>query len=224
MTAADVLSSKGESVNCEATSAQLDDYLDGALPAPQRQAFDTHIAACAACRRELAVARALQVAVAAYPAPPPREGFEARIFSRAANEGRARAPRVVALAFVAAFAASILTVIFTGLLVRAPRPEFAAGLPTVAMVVDQTRDVNLVFASSAAVDSVSLHIVLPEGIEMLGHEGEREVRWRTQLAAGNNILPLKLVASEPATGQLVARLQHGNREKVFRVHVTVSSG
>jgi hypothetical protein len=110
------------------------------------------------------------------------------------------------------------------LLVRAPRPEFAAGLPTVAMVVDQTRDVNLVFASSAAVDSVSLHIVLPEGIEMLGHEGEREVRWRTQLAAGNNILPLKLVASEPATGQLVARLQHGDREKVFRVHVTVSSG
>jgi anti-sigma factor RsiW len=211
-------------VNCESTPAHLDDYLDGALSAPQRQAFETHVAACAACRDKLAAARALQSALAAYPPAPPRDGFEARVLGRAAGQRPARAPRVVAMAFVAAFAASILTVIFTGLLVRAPHPEFAAGLPTVAMVVDQTRDVNLVFASSAAVDSVSMHIVLPAGIEMLGHEGEREVRWRTQLAAGNNILPLKLVASGPATGQLVARLQHGDREKVFRVHLTASSG
>jgi hypothetical protein len=209
-------------VNCAATSTYLDDYLDGALAVPERQAFGAHVAACASCRDKLAAARALQLALAAFAPAPPRDGFEARVLERAAAGRRARAPRLVAFAFVAAFAASILTVIYTGLLVQAPRTELAAGLPTVAMVVEEAREVNLVFASSAAVDDVSLLIVLPEGIDMVGREGEREVRLRTRLAAGNNILPLKLVASEPATGQLLARLRHGDREKVFRVHLTVS--
>ena len=98
-----------------------------------------------------------------------------------------------------------------------------ASYPTVAMAVDETRTVNLVFASSSAMDDVSMVITLPAGVELRGHEGEQQVSWTTRLAAGNNILPLTLMASAPTTGQLVARLKRGEREKVFRVYVAVNA-
>ena len=125
--------------------------------------------------------------------------------------------------FVAAFAASILTVIYTGLLVEAPRTRIAAGLPAVQMTVGARREVNLVFTSSAAAGEVSLSLTLPEGIDLLDYEGERSVRFRTRLEAGNNILPLTLVASQPAAGQLVARLAHGGGEHVFRIRVDAAA-
>jgi hypothetical protein len=65
-----------------------------------------------------------------------------------------------------------------------------------------------------------LLVELPSGIELIGHPGERRVQWRTQLAPGNNIVPLTLVAPAPAAGQIIARLKHGRSEKVFRIHVS----
>lgn len=132
---------------------------------------------------------------------------------------RPRSPRLVAFTFVGAFAASVATVIYTGLLVKAPRTEISAALPNVSLAVDEERTVNLVFTANAAIADASLTIALPAGIELIGHDGQRQVRWNTHLVAGNNILPLTLVARAPSTGQLVARLRHGDQEKVFRVHV-----
>jgi len=133
-------------------------------------------------------------------------------------------PRLVAGTFLAAFAATVGTVIYTGLLVEAPRTEIAAALPSVELVVGQKRSINLVFDSATALDSVSLRVSMPAGVDLVGHEGEREVRWRTRLAAGSNILPITLVAAAPATGQIVARIQHGEHEKVFRVFVEARPG
>jgi hypothetical protein len=152
----------------------------------------------------------------------PADSFEAR--ARPAARARGRAPRLIALMFVAAFAASILTVIYTGLLVEAPRTRISAALPTVAMVVGENREVNLVFASSATVDDVVLLLTLPAGINLLGREGQRRVELRTRLVEGNNILPLTLIASTPAVGQLVARLRHGEDERVFRIHLNAVAG
>jgi len=212
-------------VNCESLRENLDDYLDGALEPGRAAQAAAHVGECAACAERLAQARSLERALAALPVPHPAAGFETRVLRHArAAAGRSRPPRIVGAAFVAAFAASILTVIYTGLLVEAPRTEISAALPTIDMVVDTRRDVNLVFAANAAADDVSLVVALPAGVDLLGHEGRRQVRWRTELAQGNNILPLTLVASQPATGQLVARLRHGDREKIFRVHVNVRPG
>ena len=111
-----------------------------------------------------------------------------------------RAPRLVAGTFVAAFAATVLTVIYTGLLVEAPRTRISAGLPTVAMTAGERRDVNLVFTAKTDIVDAALLIELPTGIELVGHAGERSVRWRTRLAPGNNIVPLTLVAPAPAHG------------------------
>ena len=72
------------------------------------------------------------------------------------------APRLVAFAFVAAFALTVLTVIYTGLLVEAPHTRISAGLPTVAMTAGQRRDINLVFTAKTDVaDAVLLVEVQP---------------------------------------------------------------
>ena len=135
-----------------------------------------------------------------------------------------RAPRLVAGVFVAAFGATVLTVIYTGLLVEAPRTRISAGLPTVAMTAGERRDVNLVFTAKTGIADATLLIELPAGIELVGHAGERSVRWRTRLAPGNNIVPLSLVAPVPGTAQVIARLSHGDSEKVFRIHLNVNPG
>lgn len=135
-----------------------------------------------------------------------------------------RAPRLVALAFVAAFGASVLTVIYTGLLVEAPRTRISAGLPSITMTAGQRRDVNLVFTAETDLPDAGLLIELPNGVELAGHAGEQRIQWRTRLAPGNNIVPLTLVAPAPAAGQIIARLTAGDSEKVFRIQVSVNSG
>jgi hypothetical protein len=132
---------------------------------------------------------------------------------------RRRSPRLIAFTFVAAFGASVFTVIYTGLRVGAPRTEISAALPLIAMTVNQARTVNFVFASSVDVADATLTIDLPSGVELLDYAGERQVSWTTGLQAGNNILPLTLIARTPATGQITARLRYEERDKVFRVLV-----
>jgi len=212
-------------MDCTTFTALLDDYLDAGLDRGGREAAEAHVATCGACRERLAAARRVQTALAAYPVAGPRDGFADRVLAEAARPRRRRgAPRLIAGGFVAAFAASILTVIYTGLLVEAPRTEIAAGLPMVSMTLDERRTVNLVFASTTALEDVSLRIDLPEGIELAGHAGSRQVRWQTELVPGRNVLPLELVALEPVSGQLVAELGHGEQRKVFRVFVSVMPG
>jgi hypothetical protein len=135
------------------------------------------------------------------------------------TSARPRSPRLIALTFVGAFAASVATVIYTGLLVKAPRTEISAALPNVRMAVHEVRTVNLVFMANAPIADASLTINLPAGFDLIGYEGQRQVHWNTRLESGNNILPITLMARVPSTGQIVARLRHGEQEKVFRVHL-----
>jgi hypothetical protein len=137
---------------------------------------------------------------------------------------RQRPPRIVAAGFVAAFSASIVTLIYTGLMVGAPNRDADEVLPVIAMSLVEPRTVNLVFDADMALDDVSLRVDLPRGIELLGYEGERQVRWSTHLQAGKNVLPLQLRATDALGGFLTARLRYEDEEKVFRINVSVSDG
>ncbi len=90
------------------------------------------------------------------------------------------------------------------------------------MTLDEPRTVNLVFASATALESALLTITLPDGIELAGFPGQREVAWQTSLNEGKNLLPLKLVAVSPVGGELLARLEHKDRGRTFRLRVDVS--
>ncbi|HSC17076.1 MAG TPA: hypothetical protein VLI71_18240 [Gammaproteobacteria bacterium] len=140
--------------------------------------------------------------------------------------GRAERPkptlaqRVVGFAFIGAFALTMLTVVLTGLYVRSPRAR-APETPSVTLTVGETRTINLVFGSRAALEDVELTVDLPPGIELAMHPGERRFTGRAALEGGDNALPLTLVARSSGGGQLAARLKQGDQQKVFVVDVTV---
>jgi hypothetical protein len=130
------------------------------------------------------------------------------------------AQRVVGFAFIGAFALTMLTVVLTGLYVRSPRTR-APETPAVTLTIGETRTINLVFGSRAALEDVELTVDLPPGIELAMHPGERRVTGRAALAGGANALPLTLVARSGGGGQLAARLRQGDQQKVFVVDVTI---
>jgi hypothetical protein len=209
-------------MNCEQQLSDLDPYLDAELDPRRTAEFEAHAAQCQDCGRRLAQARRLARALAADPVAGPSEEYTQRALTQARK--RQRPPRIVAAGFVAAFSASIVTLIYTGLMVGAPNRDADEVLPVIAMSLAEPRTVNLVFAADMALDDVSLRVDLPRGIELLGYEGERQVRWSTHLQAGKNVLPLQLRATDALGGFLTARLRYEDEEKVFRINVSVSDG
>lgn len=158
-----------------------------------------------------------------YPMPEATAGFYDRALARAAYEGtRRQRRRWIAAGFGSAIAAGILILLVSGTLFDSagiPEPETAIPGVTIALAEPQT--VNLVFASANQLDNATLTVMLPEGVELDGFSGRREVSWQTSLAAGRNLLPLRLVALTPSGGEVVARLEHEDRDRTFRLRVEV---
>lgn len=158
-----------------------------------------------------------------YPAPGPEEGFYDRALVRATHEGSKRQRnRWMLTGFGAAVAATLGAWMISGLLLTDPQlPEAGSAIPGVTIALAEPRTVNFVFASAAALESATLTVTLPAGIELDGFPGQREITWETSLREGRNLLPLTLVAVAPAGGELLARLEHDERERTFRLRVEV---
>jgi hypothetical protein len=129
--------------------------------------------------------------------------------------------RLSAFAFLGAFGLTILTVILTGLEVRSPAARRAPETQVVTLAVAEPHTVNLLFTSRTQLDGVRFTVDLPAGIEVDGKAGVRRISWSAPLAAGNNLLPLTLVARAGGGGQLAAQLQHGGSHKTFVVDVAI---
>lgn len=149
-------------------------------------------------------------------------GFYDQALVRATHEGsRRQRNRWVLTGFAAALAAGIALWFASGVFLETPvAPE--AEIPGIAMTLEEPRTVRLVFASKTALEGALLTVTLPEGIELAGFPGQREVTWETSLAEGRNLLPLELVALTPAGGEVLARLEHENRGRTFRLRVNIS--
>ena len=89
------------------------------------------------------------------------------------------------------------------------------------MTLEEPRTLNLVFSSATALANATMTVVLPQGVEVEGFAGQREITWMTSLTAGKNVLPLTLIATSPQGGELVATLRHEDDDRSFRVRVTV---
>jgi hypothetical protein len=159
-----------------------------------------------------------------YPMPEADAGFYDKALVRATHEGsRRQRNRWMMTGFGAAIAATIAAWMVGGLLLNDPQitaPE--ASIPGVTIALAEPRTVNLVFASARALDSATLTVSLPDGIELDGFPGQREISWETSLQEGKNLLPLTLVAVTPTGGELLARLEHDDRDRTFRLRVEVT--
>lgn len=211
-------------MNCDYTERNLDDYVDGRIAAGQREAIASHITSCESCAAFVAREQEFRGLLRDYPAPQAAAGFYDRALVRAAgHRSRRQRNRWLLTGFSSAIAAGLAIWVISGVLLSAPDlPDTGSTIPGVTVALEVPRTVNLVFASATSLESARLTVSLPEGIELAGFPGQREITWETSLNEGRNLLPLKLIALTPAGGELLARLEHNDRDRTFRLHIDVS--
>jgi len=160
-----------------------------------------------------------------YPMPQAAEGFYEQALVRATHEGsRRQRNRWLLTGFGTAIAATVAVWVVGSMLFGSPDlPAPEATIPGVTIALEEPRTVNLLFASATPLDSATLTVSLPAGIELEGFPGQHEITWETSLMQGKNVLPLTLVALTPAGGEILASLEHDNRNRTFRLRVDVNS-
>ena len=108
-----------------------------------------------------------------------------------------------------------------GYLLNAPVITPSPALVEVAISMSQPTPVNLVFTSTGDLMGARVSLQLPAGIALAGYDGRRELTWTTDLKDGKNVLQLPLVAHAVPTDEIIARLEHGDETKTFRLKVRV---
>ena len=210
-------------MTCTRISQQLDDYLERDLPAAELVRLNAHLESCGDCQQAVSRERALRQALQEFPVAGPSEGFYTRALAKAAqSESHNGRTRLWGMSLASAVAAGLAIWLFAGTFLSTPTITPPADIPGVSIALNDSHTVNLVFSSETALADARLVVELPPGIELEGFEGRREIRWRTDLREGRNVLPLQLVANSGLGGELIARLEHERKSKIFRVNVTVS--
>jgi hypothetical protein len=98
----------------------------------------------------------------------------------------------------------------------------AKATPEISVALNETRDINISVEAPTALPDAEIRVVLTGAIELAGFEGQKELHWRTDLAAGPNQLRLPVVALGGLGGQLLVEVQHGARHRTFVVDVKAS--
>jgi hypothetical protein len=114
--------------------------------------------------------------------------------------------RWIGAGFVAAFAASVFTVIYTGLMVEGTRSEFDDASRFVTMSVAEEYEIELFFESPAAFEDISLEVSLPEMLELVGPGWSRAASRPVSLEPGPNELAITVRATAAGKGYLVTRV------------------
>lgn len=168
--------------------------------------------------------QALDALLKDYPAPEAPEDFYAQALARATHEGsRRQRNRWIVTGFGSAVAAGIALWFVAGFFFATPEATLPdATIPGITMTLEEPRTVNLVFASTETLDSARLTVTLPEGVELAGFPGQREITWQTSLNEGRNLLPLELIAVSPIGGEVLARLEHKDRDRTFRLRIDIN--
>jgi len=154
--------------------------------------------------------------------PHPDAAFFDRALAQAARTGiRRQRSRWVMTAAGGAIAAGLVLWMLGGMFLKTP--EIAQPHPVIVMTLEEPRTLNLVFSSATALANATMTVVLPQGVELMGFTGQRQITWITSLTSGKNILPLTLIATSPQGGELMATLRHEGDERTFRIQVNIIS-
>lgn len=166
----------------------------------------------------------IQALLKDYPMPEATTAFYDQALVRATHEGtRRQRNRWLMTGFGGALAAGLALWLIGGFFLTTPDlPATDPNIPGITMTLEEPRTVNLVFASATDLESATLTVTLPDGIELAGFPGQREIAWQTSLKQGKNFLPLELIAVSPVGGEVLARLEHDDRDRTFRLRVEVS--
>lgn len=131
--------------------------------------------------------------------------------------------RWVAAGFVLAFATSVFTVIYTGLMVEGSRAEFDAGFRTLEIGVGQRGEARFFIESETAVASATLELEIPAMVEPVAPAGAAAGPRRVTVVPGRNEFAVELRAVAAGSGYVIARVvgdEPIGRDSVF---VTVTA-
>ena len=215
-------------MQCKQADSLIDAYMDGEMVEELRNALCHHAESCADCRARIDEERVLRTRLAALPVEGPADGF----FTQALRAAQAAQPDQLADASAkphrhwairsgGALAAGFTLWFAAGYLLHAPVITSSPALPEVAISMSQPTPVNLVFSSTGDLTGARVSLQLPAGIELAGYDGRRELTWTTDLKDGKNVLQLPLIAHAVPAEEIVARLEHGDETKTFRLKVRV---
>ena len=206
---------------CDRIEQNLDAFFDGDLPVEEAQALRIHLGGCLHCRSAHERELALRAALKRLPIDGPDPGFIDRAMAGAAR-GTARAGgkrRSRWIASMGAIAASVCVWLLIGSLTA--HPTSSATAPEVTIAMESTKSINLVFSAAQDLADARVSLRLPDGLEVNGYAGRKEISWTTDLHKGKNVLRLPLRAHARLADELIAQLDHDSGSKTFRVKVRV---
>lgn len=208
-------------MRCSEFRQRLPEWLDGDLGAEVERAMAEHRMDCAACAAHEEAMRRMPDALRDLPAPQMPAGLAERVAARARSR-RTHRPGVAAAAAIALVAIAPLAWMLTPGGGQPPVQQVrTAGSerPVVRLPLNQRREVRLALSSREALEGATLTLRLPESVELEGYAQKRVLRWRADLAPGDNRLTLPLIAHERGTQEIVARVEHQGRTREFRLQV-----
>lgn len=204
-------------MNCQEFIEKLDDYLDGERTNTEHQTATAHTRDCSACQQRLADRGALRSALRGLPTPAPRHGFFDEALNRAyRSHPHWRRSYVAATALAASLALWIGFGWFPNSLRQSEKPA------NVTISLTEPRTIQLSFNADHELSQAMVDIRLPDGVELQGYPGQRQIRWQTDLAQGVNVLSLPLIAVSSSGGVMLARLEHGDRSTELAVQLRVN--
>jgi hypothetical protein len=129
----------------------------------------------------------------------------------------------IAAGFLGAFAASILTVIYTGLMVEGSPSEFDAGFRSVTMKIGETRRIDLRFESLLPEANARLVVELPDELEYAEGGTAGTLERVVSLVSGTNIITVEVRGRTAGSDYLIARVSAAEPIALERVFLTVES-
>jgi hypothetical protein len=188
--------------------------------AEERRLAADHVANCGDCRDAATAVHALRIASLA-PVPDPRPGAFERVIAAATSRpdaGRRSSPTFWSgMGLGAALAAGVVIAILA--LAPATGPETVV-TPRLSMALNESRDVSISLTAPEALADAEIHVVLSGAVGLDGYEGQRELRWRTNLDPGVNQLTLPVIATGAGGGQVLVEVLHEGKRRTFLVDVS----
>ncbi|PHQ25569.1 anti-sigma factor [Marinobacter guineae] len=217
-------------MSCNEIRVNLPAYIRNELSAADHDRVAQHLAACKECSELLASEYVLSDALQErFVIPEPSPDFQKRVFAAARGNTDTYAGwshPVLGGAIAAALAVGIglgFLLQPTGLTEEATSSVASSDVvvekPEEPVAIPVDRTVRLAFRSGEALENVTLTLELPPHVELASWPGHHQLSWQVSLDAGENVLSLPLKLLFPGAGELVARLDTGDRQKTFRAPV-----
>lgn len=202
-------------MNCTDINIHKDNYLDDELTSLQKTVFEQHLIECELCNEAVNASQQIQDVMGTLTAPEPRDDFVENMFKEVRNQYPEKSSRHFVAGFATAMAASFALWFISTIFEVQQQSLPASSEMMISLNTEQS--VRLMFDAPDNIKQVTLSIKLPNNIELTGYAGQSELSWQTSFTKGPNILTLPIKAVNQGAGELIARINYGDKLKEFHL-------